>query len=311
MGGLLSFAAPIGNTIGAIGDIAAAFTQKKAAKENLRDGQRLAASQRLDFNQTYGDLTSLLGQQATYKGDTSQYKRAENEAERQQMMAQNVPVSDQLYRDQAGRTSSNTFARGIKGARSGSDLMSLAGMVGDQENQQMQGINLDSANRGQTLQQQANQNRYSSIVQTAAATARERGMEFDSILNKSNAMLDLTKEKGLGAMDMEWNLGQANMAQKGAVANSKAAMWSGIGGIFKAMGGGIAQQQMQDQQMSYLKKQMETPSSTIPYSPFLDLSKFSQPSGDFRFYNNTPTSTPIQQRKIPVDWNNDGTYKFN
>lgn len=254
--GIMQAAGVVGNTLGAIGDVAAAVAQKKEAKRQLELGNKLAAQQRLDFQQTYGDLTSLLQGQATYKGDTSQYQRAEQEAQRQQAMAQNVPVSDQLYREQAGRTSANTFARGVKGAKSGTDLMSLAGLVGGQENQQMQNINIDSANKGFSLQQQANQAMISSIANTAAATARERGLEFESILNKSNAGINLAREKGLGEMDQNWNLAQSNMAQRGAVANSNAAIMSGIGGIFRSMGGGIAQQNMQNQQMELLRGQM-------------------------------------------------------
>ena len=294
---IIKAAGTIGNTVGAISDLAGAFVQRKAAKKNLELGNKLADSQRLDFQQTYGDLFNLLGGQDTYKKDISEYKRAEAEAERQQIMAQNVPVSDQLYRDQAGRTSANTFARAMKGARSGTDLMSLAGMVGDQENQQMQGINIDTANRGQTLQQQANQYRYSSIIQTAAATARERGMEFDSILNKSNAMIGLTKDKGLGDMDLEWNLGQTNMAQRGALANSNAAMISGMGGVFKAMGGGIAKQNLQDQQMLYLQNQMRTPTN---YNPFMG-----QTGSLFKADPIKPADTVF-----PKGLNGDGTYNF-
>jgi len=253
---IMQAAGIVGNTLGAIGDLAGAVTQRKEAKRQLELGNKLAGQQKLDFQQTYGDLTSLLQGQATYKGDVSEFKRAETEAQRQQVLANNVPVSDQLYREQAGRTSANTFARGAKGARSGTDLMSLAGLVGSQENQQMQNINIDTANRGMNLQQQANQNMISTIAQTAAATARERGLEFESILNKSNAGINLAREKGLGEMDQNWNLAQTNMAQRGALANSNAAIMSGIGGIFRSMGGGIAQQNMQNQQMDLLRGQM-------------------------------------------------------
>ncbi len=266
VGAIMQAAGTVGNTLGAIGDVAGAIMQRKEAKKQLELGNKLAAQQRLDFQQTYGDLTSMLQGQATYKGDISQFQRAESEAQRQQIMAQNVPVSDQLYREQAGRTSANTFARGVKGAKSGTDLMSLAGLVGGQENQQMQNINIDTANRGMSLQQQANQNMISTIAQTAAASARERGLEFESILNKSNAGINLAREKGLGEMDQNWNLAQTNMAQRGALANSNAAIMSGIGGIFRSMGGGIAQQNMQNQQMDLLRGQMAGQSTLVPPS---------------------------------------------
>lgn len=307
---IMQAAGVVGNTLGAFGDLAGAFIQRKAAKENAKLGERAAAQQKLDFQQTYSDLSGLLAGQATYKGDISQYKRAESEAQRQQIMAQNVPTSDQLYREQAARSSANTFARGARGAKSGTDLMSLAGLVGGQENQQMQNINLDTANRMQTNQQQANQAMISSIANTAAASARERGLEFESILNKSNAAIGLAREKGLGEMDMNWNLSQANMANRGAIANSNAAIASGVGGIFKAMGGGIAQQNMQNQQMDFLRTQMQGPSTGFGFSAqnpspswgvtqpftmptFMDLSKFQG-----------------QQTKYPTGFNPDGTLKY-
>jgi len=275
MSAIMQAAGTVGNTIGAVGDLAGAFVQRKEAKRQKEAGAAFAAQQKLDFGQTYSDLFSLLGGQATYKGDTSQYQRVEQEAKRQQIMADKVPVADQIAREQATRSSANTFARGVKGAKSGTDLMSLAGLVGGQEAQQMQGINYDTANRMQSNQQQANQAVISSIANTAAATARERGLEFESILNKSNATLGLAKERGLGSLDMNWNLEQQKQAQSAAVANSNAAIMSGVGNIFRSMGGGIAQQNMQNQQMELLRGQMGG-SSLLP--PSSQGNNFWQPS---------------------------------
>lgn len=253
---LMKASGTIGNTAGAIGDVMGAFLQRKEAKKQLELGNKLATQQKLGFDQAYSDLFSLLGQQQTYKGDVSEYKRAEKEAERQQALAQKIPIADQLYRDQATKTASNTFARATKGARSATDLMSLAGMVGSQENQQMQNINIDTANRKQSMEQQANQARISTIANTAAATARERGLEFQSILNKSNQTIDLTRERDLGRLNQDWNLAQANMAQRGALANSNAAIFSGLGNIVRAMGNGVAQQNYQNQQLDAFKGYM-------------------------------------------------------
>ena len=305
---IMQAAGVVGNTLGAVGDLAGAFVQRKEAKRQLEAGKNLAAQQKLDFQQTYSDLSGLLAGQATYKGDISQYKRAESEAQRQQQVAQNVPASDQLYREQAARSSSNSFARGVRGAKSGTDIMSLAGLVGGQENQQMQNINIDTANRMQTNQQQANQAMISSIANTAAASARERGLEFESVLNKSNAMYGLAREKGLGEMDMNWNLEQQRMAQSGAVANSNAAIMSGIGGIFRSMGGGIAQQNMQNQQMDLLKAQMQSPAKNFGFSaanpaPSAGVAQpFTMPT-----FMNLPQG---QSSKYPIGFNPDGSLKY-
>jgi hypothetical protein len=313
---IMKVAGIAGNTIGAIGDVAGAIVQRKEAKRQLEAGNKLAAQQRLDYGQTYGDLMNLTQGQSVYKGDISQYTRAEKEAERQQMMAQNVPVSDQLYREQAGRTSANTFARGAKGAKSGVDLMSLAGFVGNQENQQMQNINIDTANRTQNLQAQANQARISTIAQTAAAQARERGLEFESLLGKQKDIYGLTREKGLGEIDMNWNLAQQNMAQRGALANSNAAIMSGVGGIFKAMGGGIAQQNMQNQQMDLLRGMYSGGSTMTNANNYGNPSSWNQ-AFDTGIRNDLMNlskgmvpQTTVQNRK-PTGFNPDGTYKYN
>jgi hypothetical protein len=304
---VMQAAGVVGNTIGAIGNLAGAVAQKKEAKKQLEIGNKLAAQQRLDFQQTYGDLDRLLQGQATYKGDVSEFKRAESEAQRQQIMAQNVPASDQLYREQARRTSGNTFARGTKGARSGTDLMSLAGMVGDQEDQQMQRINIDTANRGMDMQQRANQNMISTIASTAAATARERGLEFDSILSKSNAGISLAREKGLGGMEQEWNLTQQNMAQRGALANSKAAVMSGIGGIFKAMGGGVAQMNMQNQQMELLRGMKDRPSGKFVAPEPVSGTAFYKPN--FNAANGYDLRN-LAGNSMPIGFNPDNTLKY-
>ncbi len=250
---LMSLVGPVANAVGSVGNVIGAFGQKKEAKRQLKEGNAFANQQRLDYNQTYADLLGMAQGQASYKGDVSQYTRAEDEARRQQQIASTLSPADQLYREQASKTSANTFARGTKGARSGADIMSLAGLVNANENQQMQGINIDTANRGQSLQQQANQNVISTIAQTAAAKARERGLEFESLLNKQQNIQGLTREQGLGSMDLAYRQKQEQFARQGAVQDARSAIYSGFGDIFKSIGGGISQTNMQNQQMDILR----------------------------------------------------------
>ena len=256
-----------GNIIGSAGNVIGAFGQKKLAKQQLKDGKVFAQKQKGDYNRTYSDLMSLAQGQDTYQGDVSQYLRAEEEAKRQQKLATVVNPADQLFRDQASKTSANTFARGRQGARSGSDLMSLAGMVGANENQQMQNINIDTANRRQSMQQQANQSVVSTMAQTAATMARERGLQFESILGKQQNIMGLTKEQGLGALDMDYRQQQEQFARQGAVQDARSAIYSGFGDIFKSIGGGLTQMNTQNQQMEVMKNyfgqgQQQTPQVT-------------------------------------------------
>jgi hypothetical protein len=67
MSAIMQAAGTVGNTIGAVGDLAGAFVQRKEAKRQKEAGAAFAAQQKLDFGQTYSDLFSLLGGQATYK----------------------------------------------------------------------------------------------------------------------------------------------------------------------------------------------------------------------------------------------------
>lgn len=242
-----------GNIIGSAGNVIGAFGQKKLAKQQLKEGNIFAQKQKGDYNRTYADLMGLAQGQDTYKGDVSQYIRAEEEAKRQQKLATVVNPADQLFRDQASKTSANTFARGTKGAKSGSDLMALAGMVGANENQQMQDININTANRRQTMEQQANQSVVSTMAQTAAAMARERGLQFESILGKQQNIMGLTKEQGLGNLDMDYRQQQEQFARQGAVQDARSAIYSGFGDIFKSIGGGLTQMNTQNQQMEVMK----------------------------------------------------------
>lgn len=303
-----------GKALGAVGDVIGAFGQKKEAKKQLQMGQQLAAQQKLDFQGTYSDLLGMAQNQATYKGDISGYQRAEKEAERQQIMAGTVPVSDQLYREQAGRTSANTFARGARGAKSGTDLMALAGLAGAQENQQLQGINIDTANRMQTNQQQANQSRISTIAQTAAAQARERGLEFQSLMDKAQNIQGLTREKGLGGMELNYQLKQDEFARRGAVQDARSAIYSGFGDIFRSIGGGIAQNNMQNQQM----KMFET---MYPKGSANTSNNYGNPSSwnqafdtgirkDLMGFSKGIVSQPVIERPKPKGFNPDGTYKY-
>ena len=261
-----------GNALGAVANTIGAFGQKKLAKQQLKEGNRLADQQRLDYQKTYGDLMSLAQGQETYKGDLSAYNKAEQEAKRQQLLS-NINPADQIAREQVRQSTSNYIEQASRGARSGSDLMALAGIGAGQEAASMQNINLQSANQRFQNQNNANSNLLNMLSQTAAATAREKGLEFNSRQNKFNDILGLTKEQGLGSMDLNYQLNQEKFAREAAFQDSKSAIWSGFGDVFRAVGSGLNQQNMFDQQMKQFgamygnKNPFSTPNSIVDNKP--------------------------------------------
>ena len=304
----------VGNLIGSAGNVIGAFGQKKLAKQQLKDGKVFAQKQKGDYNRTYSDLMSLAQGQDTYQGDVSQYLRAEEEAKKQQKLATVVNPADQLYRDQASKTSANAFTRGRQGVRSASDLMGLTGMIQANENQQNQITNADSARLRQSNEQQANQLRVSTMAQTAAAMARERGLQFESILGKQQNIMGLTKEQGLGALDMDYRQQQEQFARQGAVQDARSAIYSGFGDIFKSIGGGLTQMNTQNQQMEVMKnyfgQNQQPKQESMQRKPLVDLtnSAWSPNYKAANGYDLRNLMSPIGSPKY-TDWGASGTPK--
>lgn len=262
LGAILQAAGAIGGAAGSVFDTIGSIQQAKETKKQMEQGKVLAANRRNMFSETYSDLESMAAGQATYRGDISAYTKAEEEAKRQQQMATQTNPADQLFRDQARQSTSNYIEQASRGARSGVDLMAIAGMGAGMENQQMLGINAATANQRMSSQDRANANLINSLSRTAAATARERGMEFSSIVDKQRNQLGIAREKGLGAIDMNYNDQQEDFARRGAWADAKKSMWSGMGDTFRAIGGGIAESNMQNSYMEYLKGMNSTADAT-------------------------------------------------
>jgi uncharacterized alpha-E superfamily protein len=118
---------------------------------------------------------------------------------------------------------------------------------------QMGNINLNSANQRMTAEQRANDNLLNSLSQTASATARERGLEFDSLSRKQDNQFGVARERGLGYMDLLDRNFQDSQASSAAIANAKASIWSGVGDTFRSIGGGIASDNMAREKMKYLQ----------------------------------------------------------
>jgi hypothetical protein len=253
--GIMNFAGPLGMAAGAVGGIlktVGAIGQAKETKRQMKEGRALASQQMSGFNKTYDDLLNLAQNQAVYKGDLSLYNKAEAEAKKQQTLA-GVNPADQLYREQARLGTANYIENASRGAQSGSDLMSIAGIGAAQESQNMANININSANQMMSQKDRANQMMINSLTQTAAASARERGLEFESLLGKQQNVMGLTKEKGLGGIDMAYRNAQDDFARRAAHENVKSSIFSSVGDILGSVGSSLGQMSMMDKQMAMFK----------------------------------------------------------
>jgi hypothetical protein len=159
-----------------------------------------------------------------------------------------------IMREQARQTTANTLAASRLGAGSGSDLLTAALLSQNQEGAQMQNIDLQVGQQRQQMQQQAQQNVLSTLGQTAAAQAQQAGMEFQSQQQKAQQILGLGREQLGQSMALEQNLFQSEQAKAAAVAQARAAIWSGIGGIAGSVGSGLMGMGAQQNQMDMLSK---------------------------------------------------------
>lgn len=243
-------AGPAGAIVGGIFNTIGAFGQYKQAKKNQAQSASFNNGQLAETRTLYDKLLSSAQGQEVYKGDTSLYKNATEEAKKQQMEASaTVNPADSLAREDARLTTANYINAANRGAKSGTDLMSIAGLAANQESRAMRDINMQSAQFGANAKQNANSQYLSSLTTLAGATSRERGLEFQSGLDKSNMILGLTKEAGLTVLDKAYQNQQQAMAMAGAVADSRASILTGVGDVFRSIGGGISQVQSQNNMM--------------------------------------------------------------
>lgn len=227
--------------VGSIFDIIGAAQAKKEAKKQLELGNRQAAEQTAQTKALYSDLLGMAERTPTYQSDLSAYSTLVSEAEKQKAESQKTPLSDQLARDAARQTTSDYISSASRGARSGTDIMSLAGAAAGLESSQMRNINLDTARQMDYNTNRANQSILNSLSQMAGATTSERRAEFQSELSKSQNVLGLTREAGQADISLQDYLFQQQLARRGALADSKRAFWSGIGNTFRTFGSGMSE----------------------------------------------------------------------
>jgi hypothetical protein len=241
----------VGGAIGLIG----AFGKKGEAQRQLDAQRTYAQQQRGTFNAGYGDLLSQAKSAATYQGDISRFQKVEQQADLAKRMAsgQSRGAGEQIARDQAAQTSANALAAATRGAGSGTDIMTAALLSQQGENQAQNAISARSAEQQYNAQQLAQQQQFAALGQTAAAAARERGLEFSSLANKQANIMGITQNKLEGEMNLNQSLFEGEQAKAAALQEAKSAIWSGIGGIASGIGSGMMSMGNQAMQLKNLK----------------------------------------------------------
>ncbi len=257
---------PVGvglNVLGGVANIVGAIGQKKEAKKQLEAQRMFGNTQRAALKEGYADLISQAKGLPTYQADITKYVQAQQEAEKQKLMASGGGrvAGQAIAEEQARQTTANTLAAAQRGAQSGSDLLTAALMGQQQEGAQMQNIQAQSMQQRQQMELQAQQNYLQSLGQTAAAQAQQAGMQFQSESQRANQILGLGQERLGQSMNLEQNLFQSEQAKAAALAQAQAAIYSGIGGIATGIGGGLMQMQAQANQMQTLKDIYNPPQS--------------------------------------------------
>jgi hypothetical protein len=241
----------VGGAIGLIG----AFGKKGEAQRQLDAQRTYAQQQRGTFNAGYGDLLSQAKGAATYQGDISRFQKVEQQADLAKRMAsgQSRGAGEQIARDQAAQTSANALAAATRGAGSGTDIMTAALLSQQGENQAQNAISARSAEQQMAMQNVAQQQQFAALGQTAAAAARERGLEFSSLANKQANIMGISQNKLEGEMNLNQSLFEGEQAKAAALQEAKSAIWSGIGGIASGIGSGMMSMGNQAMQLKNLK----------------------------------------------------------
>ena len=246
---ILGAAGGVMNLIGAYG--------KKDEAQNQLDAQRQHTMlQRNKFESGYGDLINQAKGAKLYKGDLSRFNKVEQSADLAKRMASGMSrgAGEQIARDQASQTSANVLAAATRGAGSGTDIMTAALASQQAENAAQNAISARSSEQQFNQQNQAQQNQFAALGQTAAADMRERGLEYSSLASRQQNVLGLSQQKLEGGMALEQNLFEQEAAKAGALADARGAVMGGWGNILGGLGSGLMGMQNQKQNMDMLGK---------------------------------------------------------
>jgi hypothetical protein len=100
----------------------------------------------------------------------------------------------------------------------------------------------------------AQQQQFEALGRTAAASARERGLEFQSLAAKEANIMGVTQNRLEGQMNLNQSLFEGEQAKAAALQEARGAIWSGIGGLASGIGGGLMGMQNQASQLAALKQ---------------------------------------------------------
>lgn len=228
------------NLLGAAGQMLAAEQERKAGVESQKRLNVFANKQRADVAKGYQDLLNKGLALPEYQADMSLYDKAQQEAEMQKRMAGSSRVAGiGLAQEKVKQSTADMLAAGRQGATSGTDLMTLAALGQSQESAKMSELEGTSLAYSQSMQDRANQNFIQQLGQTAAAGARERGLVFESQLDKQKAIMGIEESRFKGLSDLDMNLFGMQQQAAANVASARAAMFSGAGGVASTIGKGM------------------------------------------------------------------------
>ena len=254
---------PIGIGAGVVGgalNIIGGIGLKDEAERQMYAAEKFAKQQRETFDKGYADILASAKGLSTYKGDLSRYSKAEQAADlmRRTAGAGQMPGEARAL-EQTRQSTANMLSAAQRGAGSGTDLLAAAALGQAQEGAQVSDIMARSQTLGYEEKQRAQQEYLQKLSETAAASARERGLEFESLSGKENTLLGLNQQKLQGGMNLDNQMFQMQQAAAGNVAKAKGALWSGAGDIFSGIGSGLMDMQSQADNMELLKSIYRVP----------------------------------------------------
>jgi hypothetical protein len=266
---------------GGLTKVLGAYGQKDEAKRQQERQTVFASQQRGMFDQGFGDLMAQAKGLSTYQGDLTKYNQAEELARQNQLQASGASrvAGEQIARDQASRATADTMAMARRAGGSSSDIMTAALMGQQQESAAQADISKASQQQLFAQNQQAKQDYLGQIGVTAAARAREHGLEFSSQSAKEQGLLSLNQQQLQGKMSLEDALFQQDQAKAGEYANARAAIYSGWGEIGTTIGSGLMSAGFEGMKMEGFGK------SKAP--------KYTPPSTKSTYWDSTPSAAKV------------------